>query len=124
MIKILKVLRMALIVALLCMAIVGCNTKTTEALELEITSPADGDVLNASPVIVEGKISSLDATVTINGIEVLVRLKMEPYGMQGQYPAFSDKIELSEGKNTITVVARLDGQEVPQTITVTYAPQG
>lgn len=105
--KILKVLGMILIVLLLCVALVGC----TEALELEITSPTDGDLLQANHVTVEGKVSDLEATVTINGEEVPVRLKM-------QYPAFSGDVELSEGENTITVIATLNGQEVSETITV------
>lgn len=122
MIKILKILGMMLIVPLLCIALVGCTS--TKAVELEITSPADGDVLYTSPVTVEGRVSDLEVTVTINGEEALVRLKMEPYGLERQYPAFSSDVELSEGENTITVIARLNGQEVSETITVTYAPPG
>jgi len=53
-----------------------------------------------------------------------VRLRMEPYGLHQEYPAFSGDVDLSQGGNTITVVARLNGQEVSKTITVTYAPQG
>jgi len=120
MIKIFKVLAVMLIVPLLCVALVCCTT--TKALELEITSPADGDVLYNSPVTVEGKVSDLEVTVTINGEETLVRLKMEPYGLHQQYPAFSGDVELSQGENIITVVARLNGQEVSKTITVTYVP--
>ncbi len=122
MIKILKVLGMMLIVPLLCIALVGCTT--SNAVELEITSPADGDVLYTSPVTVEGRVSDLEVTVTINGEEALVRLKMEPYGLKRQYPAFSHDVELSQGENTITVVATLNGQKVSQTITVTYTPTG
>lgn len=122
MVKIFKVLGMMVIVPLLCIALVGCTT--TKAVELEITSPADGEVLSTSPVTVEGKVPDLEVTVTINGEEVLVRLKMEPYGLQRQYPAFSGDVELSEGENTITIIARLNGQEVSETITVTYAPPG
>jgi len=122
MIKIFKVLGMMVIIPLLCIALVGCTS--TKVVELEITSPVDGEMLYTSPVTVEGKVSDLEVTVTINGEEVLVRLKMEPYGLQRQYPAFSGDVELSEGENTITVIARLNGQEVSQTITVTYAPPG
>ena len=122
MIKIFKVLGMMVIVPLFCVALVGCTS--TKAVELEITSPADGEVLSTSPVTVEGRVSDLEVTVTINGEEVLVRLKMEPYGLQRQYPAFSGDVELSEGGNTITVIARLNGQEMSETITVTYAPPG
>ena len=122
MIKIFKVLGMMLIVPLFCVVLVGCTS--TKAVELEITSPADGEVLYTSPVTVEGRVSDLEVTVTINGEEVLVRLKMEPYGLQRQYPAFSGDVELSEGGNTITVIARLNGQEVSESITVTYAPLG
>ena len=122
MIKIFKVLGMMLIVPLLCIALVGCTS--TKAVELEITSPADGDVLYTSPITVEGRVSDLEVTVTINGEEALVRLKMEPYGLKRQYPVFSGDVELSQGENTITVIARLNGQEVSETITVTYAPPG
>ena len=121
MIKIFKILGIMLIVPLLCITLTGCKAT---APELEITSPADGETLNTSPVTVEGKVSSLETTVTINGEEALVRLKMEPYGLHKEYAAFFEDVELSQGKNTITVVATLNGQEESQTITVTYTPTG
>ena len=83
------------------------------ALSLGITSPEDGAELIESPVSVNGTVSDPEATVTVNGMEVEV----------AEDGSFSAEIELSEGENTITVTATLEGVEpVTKTITVTYTP--
>lgn len=78
--------------------------------QLYITSPADGEILSASPVTVRGEV--YDATeVRVNG--VLAQITRNVFNMD---------IELTEGQNVITVMARNAGKAVVQTVTVTYQP--
>ena len=90
------------------------------ALSLEIASPQDGAELTESPVTVDGTVSDPEATVTVNGEDVEVAEDDCHCGFRG---SFSTDVELSEGENTITVTATLEGQEpVTKVITVTYVP--
>jgi hypothetical protein len=78
--------------------------------QLYITSPADGEILSASPVTVRGE--AYDATeVRVNG--VLAQITRNVFNMD---------IELTEGQNVITVMAKNAGKAVVQTVTVTYQP--
>jgi hypothetical protein len=81
-------------------------------LSLEITSPEDGTELTESPVTVTGIVSDAAAAVTVNGVGAEV----------AEDGSFSIEIELSEGENTITAVAALDGLEAEDSITVIYSP--
>ena len=80
------------------------------ALSLAITSPEDGAELTESPATVNGTVSKPEATVTVNDIETEV----------AEDGSFSTQVELTEGENTITVVARLGEETVTETVTVTY----
>ncbi|MBI5748934.1 MAG: fibronectin type III domain-containing protein [Nitrospinae bacterium] len=77
-----------------------------------ITSPADGAVLNSSPVTVEGTVSS-NANVTVNGIQANVSNN-----------TFSASVPLIEGINTITAVARDQYSTTYRSITVTLLTKG
>jgi len=83
------------------------------ALILTITSPIDGAELHSSPVTVTGTVS-LDADVTVNGIQATV--------VDSSYSA---EIDLTEGPNTITATAiDIYGQTETAAIqvTLTYLP--
>ena len=79
-------------------------------LSLTITSPADGAVVNSTPVTVLGIVSDPAARVTVNGIPAIA------FGTT--FSAVG--INLQEGPNVLTVVAQDDyGQAAAQNITVT-----
>jgi len=91
------------------------NTQLTPLppLTLTITSPIDGAELHSSPVTVTGTVS-LDADVTVNGIQATV--------VDSSYSA---EIDLTEGPNTITATAiDIYGQTETAAIqvTLTYLP--
>src|SRR3972149_523111 len=77
-----------------------------------ITSPADGAVLNSSPILVEGTVSS-NANVTVNGIQASVSNN-----------TFSASIPLIEGINTITVTASDQYSTTYRSINVTLLTEG
>ncbi len=80
-------------------------------LTLAVDSPAEGAALTESPVTLTGKVSNAAAAVTVNDAAVTV----------AEDGSFSAPVSLTEGQNTITVKATLEGQEpVTKTITVTY----
>ena len=108
--RIFKVLGVMAIIPLLCVAIVACVP--TIPLTLEATSPAEGAELTVTPVTVGGSVSNAEAEVTINEVAVTV----------AEDGTFSGEVELTEGENTITVVATLGEEIVTQTVTVTYTP--
>ncbi len=109
--KIFKVLGIALIIPVLCLALVGCHA----GLSVEITWPYDGMRVYATPIGVKGAVSDSSAKITINNTPVVV----------AENGYFIGGIDLIEGENTITIVATLKGQgAVSATITVTYAPGG
>lgn len=105
--RIFKILGVMAIIPLLCLAIVACPTIP---LTLDVTSPAEGAELTVTPVTVEGSVSDAEAEVTINEVAVTV----------AEDGTFSGEVELTEGENTITVVATLGEEIVTQTVTVTY----
>ncbi len=107
--RIFKVLGVMAIIPLLCVAIVACVP--TIPLTLEVTSPTEGAELTVTPVTVGGSVSDVEAEVTINEVAVTV----------AEDGIFSGEVELTEGENTITVVATLGEEIVTQTVTVTYA---
>lgn len=79
---------------------------------LEILSPQDGTVVNASQIEVSGR-ASPGAVVTVNDNILIV-------GADGQ---FTTVISLDEGPNLIEVIASNDsGSELSVELTVTYEP--
>lgn len=73
-------------------------TIDTVAPVLTITSPVDGSVTNTASCVVSGTtndVTSSPVTLTVNGASVTV----------GSDGSFSKTITLSEGENTITIVA-------------------
>jgi len=84
----------------------------TPPLLLEITSPEAGVTLTDSLIILSGTVSNPKATITVNDAEVEV----------AEDGTFSTDVELTEGENTIKVVATRGDEVVTETITVTYTP--
>lgn len=110
--KIFKVLGIALIIPVLCLTLVGCQHR---GLAVEITWPYDGATAYATPAPVRGAVSDSSASVTINDTPVVI----------AENGYFTGSVDLTEGGNTITVVATVEGQElITKTIKVIYAPTG
>jgi hypothetical protein len=106
--KVVRLICILLVLSLFTLVIAGC---ITQELTLDVTRPQDGKVVDQPTVRVNGSVSDPNATVTVNGIEV-------PVGDYG----FQHHVDLTEGENTITIVATRDSQTVTETITVTYTP--
>jgi len=85
---------------------VGC----AKPLTLEITVPKDGATVNKSTVSVNGNVSNLKATVTLNDTQ------LKP----GRKGYFRTEVELTEGINIIKVVATRGKEVVTRTVTITY----
>ena len=84
--------------------------KYIPAPQVFISSPLNGEIINTSPVTVTGTIS--DAyEVTVNGINAQI---------DGN--TFSAQIDLTEGQNTITVIAKNQIKAKVEVISVTYSP--
>jgi sugar lactone lactonase YvrE len=82
-------------------------------LNVAITSPPDGAVIDSSPVLVTGNVSN-DATVAINGLQASV-----------SSGAFSVSVPLNEGLNSITAIATDQyNQSASQKLNVTLATKG
>ncbi len=82
-------------------------------LNLIFTSPQDGAIINASPVLVAGNVSN-SANVAVNGIQALV-----------SNDTFSISILLYEGSNTLTATATDQyGQTASQSIRVALVTKG
>ena len=81
---------------------------------LSVTSPTDGYITNKSTITVSGTTNdatSSPVTVTVNGAAVSV----------GSNGAFSTTVNLTSGKNTITIIAKDSaGKTTTITRTVTY----
>ena len=88
-------------------------TVDTTAPELNITSPAEGSITNVAKCVVSGTTNdatSSPASLTVNGKAVTI----------SSDGSFSTEITLSEGTNTITIVATDDaGKSTTITRTVT-----
>jgi hypothetical protein len=81
-------------------------------LSVSVSRPHDGATVKTSPVRVAGSCPDNKATITINGQEVAVT----------QYGSFEAYVPLTEGENTITVVATKGEKTATKTIKVTYVP--
>ena len=110
--KIVRVLGIAALIPLLCVTLVGCHHG---GLSVEITWPYDGMRVYATPAPVKGTVSDSSASVTINNTPVVV----------AENGYFVGSVDLTEGENTITVVAISgEGETATKAITVTHAPSG
>lgn len=86
-------------------------TQPSPELSIEITSPENGAVVEASPITVTGTVSNAEAAVTVNDIVAEV----------AEDGTFSAEIDLVEGENTIDAVATIEGIDpVSASVTVTY----
>ena len=84
-------------------------------VSLTIDSPIENQILNSSPALVSGTVSSNATGVTVNGIPATIN--------GDQYQA---TVPLNQGSNTLTAAASdLFGQQQSATVTVSYyaAPQ-
>jgi hypothetical protein len=83
-------------------------------LTVEITSPENGSVVNARPLIVTGIVSDPTATVTVNGVTP---------SLSGN--TLQASVDLAEGQNTITAQAKDQyGQTATDSVTVTLLTMG
>jgi hypothetical protein len=105
-----KVLGILAVIPILCLMLTGC---VPGIMSVEITSPEGGAELTESPVVVSGTVSDPEAAVTVNGVGAEV----------AEDGSFSVQVELTEGENAITAIAKLNEQEASDSITVTYAPE-
>ncbi len=84
-------------------------------LTVSITSPANGAVVNTTPVTVSGTISSSTATVTVNGVQATV--SGNTFSVSG--------VPLHEGSNTLTVYAVDEyNQTATDTVNVSLVTKG
>ena len=114
-----KILCVLLMMSLLAMPLVGC----TKPLTLGIASPTDGRTFDQSQIEVRANVSDAKATVWVNDAEIAVTKYKSGAGY------VSTKVDLSEGENTIKVVAARGYKKgqwkdvVERTLTVTYTPK-
>jgi len=98
-----------ILISLLAASIAGC-AGAKSPLTMTVSQPVTGANITASPFEVLGIVSDPKATVTVNGIEAA----MAPGGH------FGYNISLTEGENTINVVATRGEATVTKTLKVTY----
>jgi len=108
--KLVKFLMIFLVISLLALPLVGCAD--AEPLTLRITTPTDGAAISESPVTLEGTVSDEKATLVVNGRKTFI----------GKGGYFQKGVTLTEGENTIKVVATRGEETVIKTVTVTYTP--
>ena len=112
-----KLLGSVCVLFLLALPLVGCDASPWEsgmALAVKVDAPRDGTTVNTSTVTVSGHVIGSQraaAKVRINDADVPVK-----------DDRFSGMTTLSEGKNTINVVATAGGAAPSQKVTVTYIP--
>ena len=94
---------------------VTVNYGQPDPLLIEITSPSDNTVVNASPVTVTGTVSDSTANVSVNGVQASV--SGNTFTASG--------ITLTEGANTITATAKDSyGQTASKSISLTLTTKG
>jgi hypothetical protein len=89
----------------------AADTSQQAPVVLDISQPVSGSVLKETPVLVKG-VASANATVEVAGKEVVV----DKQGM------FSALVDLSLGKNSITVTAKRNGSSKAAECDVEYHP--
>jgi hypothetical protein len=115
--KIFKSICFLFVLSLLAFPLTGCDNPPWEqgmVLVLKVDTPKDGTTVTTSTLTVNGRVvgtESAGAKVTINNADVPVK--------DGK---FSTNVTLTEGKNIINVVAQSGQANIPQQVTVTYAP--
>jgi hypothetical protein len=93
---------------------VAVDTQLSQPMTLSISSPADGEKINATPVTVIVSCNNLSATVTVNGVPAVVSGEL-----------FAATLDLPEGANVITATADDGGgQVVSDNISVIVATTG
>ena len=106
-----KILVCAIVaLTLLATPILGCGNG--KPLALTLTAPVDGATVTESEVTVRGTVSSAKATVTVNDIG----------GFVSKTGSFSRKVPLTEGENTINIVATKGKETVTRILTIVYSP--
>lgn len=106
-----KVSRLAcvlLVFTLLVIILAGCAAP----LSPSVNRPRDGATVKTSPARLTGSCPDNKATITVNGQEVAVT----------QYGSFEAYVPLTEGENTITVVATRRDKTATKVIKVNYVP--
>jgi len=112
-----KLVLVLLVVSLVVLSVVSC----TQPLTLTILGPTQGSIRTSEPVEVRGSVSDSKATVWVN--DAIVDVGKARKGLS----FFSTEVTLTEGENTINVVAARgeegDWKEViGRTVVVTYNP--
>jgi hypothetical protein len=92
------------------------TTPTPEVFQLTIDSPLGDAIENKDEVLVSGK-TSQESLVIIEGLtnEAVIRVAAD-----GSY---AGKVNLTEGKNDLSVTSYLGDKQVTQTVTVYYTPE-
>jgi nitrogen fixation protein FixH len=106
--KMFKSLGILLVISSLALSLVGC----AKPLTLTVTEPTDRATVTEPLVTVKGYVSDARAIVAVNDVEVSVT--NEGY--------FDTEVALTEGENSIDVVATRGKSVATKTVTVTYAP--
>jgi hypothetical protein len=115
--KLFKLIGILFVLSLLALPLTGCDNPPWEGgmiLNLKVDTPRDGTTVTTSTVTVSGRVSgtqSAGASVRINDADVPVK--------DGK---FSTNVTLTEGKNVINIVAKVDQAKPNETVTVTYVP--
>jgi len=107
-----KLVLVSLAVFLLALLIVGCAKELT----LLVNEPEEGAVITESKVDVKGVVSDRKAIVMVNDVKAIVYTRGK-----GEFQASG--VELTEGENTIKIIATRGKKEAAETITVTYSPE-
>jgi len=99
-----------LVVCLLVVTVVGCGGAEDKELTLTVDQPQDGTTFTVSEVWVRGTVSDAKATVKINDVTASV----------GKKGTLAKKVTLTEGENTINIVATRGEKVATTSITITY----
>ena len=109
--KLFRLLGIFLVIVLLALPLTACRPwEGAITLIVTIDAPQDGATVTTSPVTVSGTLNKT-ATVKINGVTVA-----------HSGGKFSSSVNLTEGSNTINVVATAGEETSSKTVTITYAP--
>lgn len=98
------------LISLLTVPMMAC----AKPLTLTVWEPNDGAILTSSQIYVKGKVSNPKATVTVNNINPW---KNRTTG------EFQGTVSLTEGENTIEIVAKQGKKVATKTLTITYRPE-
>ena len=102
------ILCVLLVLSLLTIPLGGCTKRPT----LTVNEPRHGATVSESPVRVQGTVSDAKATVRINNTKILV----------SKAGSFAARVTLTEGENTINIVATRGKKSASRVLTVTHAP--